>query len=365
MTIAAERKPKRGPKALVEAPLAWWLGELRAFWDETARRLDSGRNRIAIEAGERYWIVRRGERVLGQLDRELPDDSGPAQLAEMVPAALRHRRLFVEIPPERVLAKRIVLPAEARRELDRILEFEAARHFPFPAERVFFCHRLAGPGGLSRAFASGPLAIELIAVPREVVAEIRQTTAAAGLRLGAVTVGGAAGGEPVPLPRAALGDRTPRLARFDRALLGLVAALALAAVVSMPLAQHLRLARIESRIAALRPRAEAALARREHAQRAASGEAAVLHLRGSRPPLVAVLDALTRAVPDGAWLTALDLSGRDLVIDGLSPSAAGTALALERSGAFAGIAFRSAITRDPASGLEHFELGATVKEETR
>lgn len=365
MTIAAEREPKRGLKALLRQPFAWWFGELRALWDDTARRLDLGRNRIAIEAGERYWIVRRGQRVLGQLDRGLPENDGLAGLTDLIPETLRRRPLTVEIPPERVLAKRIILPAEARRELDRILEFESARHFPFPAERVFFCHRIVGPGGLSRAFASAPLAVELIAVPREVVVELREAIAAAGLHLGTVAVAGAGDEGPVLLPRAAIGDRAPRLKRLDRVLVGLVAALALAAVVSTPLAQHLRITRVERRIAELRPRAEAALARREHAERAAAGAAAVLHFRDSRPPLVAVLDALTRAVPDGAWLTALDLSGRELVIDGLSPSAAATALALERSGAFAGITFRSAITRDPANGLERFELGAKIKEAKR
>lgn len=371
MTIAAERKPKRGRlKTAALSPFAWWLGELRALWDEAARRLDHGRrNAIAIEAGERYWIVRRGQRVLGQLDRGVSDgiaggDDG-SPLAGLIPAALRSRPMTVEIPPERVLSKRITLPAEARAELARILEFESARHFPFPAERVFFCHRIAAGGGLSRAFAARPIAVELIAVPRDIVAEIRAVLAAAGLRLGGVAVAGSAGEERLYLPREAVGERAPVLTALDRALVGFVALLAAAAIVSTPLSQHLRLARLESEIAALRPHAEAALARREQTERTLRAEAAVLHLSRSRPPLVAILDALTQAIPDGAWLTSLDLSGRDLVIDGLSPSAADTAIALERSSAFAKIEFRSPITRDPATGLEHFELGATAQGEKR
>ena len=85
-------------------------------------------------------------------------------------------------------------------------------------------------------------------------------------------------------------------------------------------------------------------------------------MRSGRPPLVGLLDTLTREVPDGSWLLSLSINGREVVLDGLSPSAATIALALERNPGFTGIVFRSPITREPASGLEHFQLGATLAE---
>ncbi|MFZ2003569.1 MAG: PilN domain-containing protein, partial [Stellaceae bacterium] len=81
--------------------------------------------------------------------------------------------------------------------------------------------------------------------------------------------------------------------------------------------------------------------------------------RAGRPPLVAALDALSRDLPDGAWLLSLSISGRDVVMDGLAPSAAAVALTLEKGHAVTGIVFRSPITRE-TSGLEHFQLGATL-----
>jgi general secretion pathway protein L len=145
-----------------------------------------------------------------------------------------------------------------------------------------------------------------------------------------------------------------------RALVVALVAAALAALVSWPVAQQRRIARIEQTIERLKPHAEAVLAARALSRRDAERDGAVLDLLARRPPLVAVLDALTRAVPDGSWLLSLHISGRDIVIDGLSPSAATIALALEHSRSFTGIEFRSPITRDPASGLEHFELGAAI-----
>jgi hypothetical protein len=50
-----------------------------------------------------------------------------------------------------------------------------------------------------------------------------------------------------------------------------------------------------------------------------------------------------------------------VTLDGLSPSAATIALALEKSRDVTGVVFRSPITRE-ASGLEHFQLGATLAE---
>jgi Tfp pilus assembly protein PilN len=136
---------------------------------------------------------------------------------------------------------------------------------------------------------------------------------------------------------------------------------ALAALISWPLAQQAELSSVERELAALKPRAEAALRLRETERRASERIAAIMALRSGRGPLVAALDALSRGVPDGSWLLSLSISGREVVLDGLSPSAATMALALEKSGSVSGVVFRSPITRE-TSGLEHFQLGATLGE---
>ena len=42
----------------------------------------------------------------------------------------------------------------------------------------------------------------------------------------------------------------------------------------------------------------------------------------SRYNAVRMLDALSRELPDGAWLLSLSIGGRDVIMDGLAPSAA-------------------------------------------
>ncbi|MBV8779331.1 MAG: hypothetical protein JO258_19210 [Alphaproteobacteria bacterium] len=352
MTIAANRPLKSArSRALLGRALSWWLDELRGCRADAQRWLVArGGHGMTIEAGERYWLVRQGQHPVGQIDVASADAA--LQLRHVAASGAR-RGIIVEIPPERVLAKVVAFPAGAKAQLDRIVGFEIARHFPFPADRVYFQHRVAG------AAADGGIAVEIVAVPREIVDDICLAAAASGLRPVAVAVPGASDIKPLFLPRSAIvaGPRT--ITATTRKFTVAAVAAALIALVSWPLAQQAALARLDNEIAALKPRAETALRAEDAGRRDAERSAAIAALRGGRPPLVAALDALSRDVPDGSWLLSLSISGRDVVLDGLSPSAAGVALALEKSGDAGGITFRSPITREP-SGLEHFQLGASL-----
>jgi general secretion pathway protein L len=348
-----------GARAWAGRAVGWWVGELRALYEDAVRRVEAASRRtITIEAGERYWILRRRDRAVGQIDWGQEDAAlARDMLADALSSSASGRgAVVVEIPPECVLSKVVNLPAGAQRALDRILEFEIGRHFPFPAERVFFRHRVLGRG----ATGEGGLAVEIVAVPRETVAAIIDELAAAGVRPSGIAV--ISGGEAAPLflPGSALGI-APRTGT-DRRLAVAVGALALGALVSWPVAQQVRLGAIERELAALKPKAEATLHSREQQEREAERSAAILRLRAGRPPLVGLLDTLTRDVPDGSWLLSLSINGREVVLDGLSPSAATIALALEHSPNFTNIVFRSPVTREPGNGLEYFQLGATLAE---
>lgn len=363
MSIATDR-PLKTPRALAwpGRALRWWVDELRGAWDDGVRRLQAGGGgAVTIEAGERYWVIRRKQRPVGQIDRESADaDEFRRLLAETV-ATAAIRAILVEVPPERVLSKIVSYPSGARGELDRIVEFDIPRHFPFPAERVLYRHRIVQRPGAA-APETGTLAVEIVAVPREIVTAICADLAAAGLSPAGVALVGGASAEPLFLPGSAV-PRVRRTASATTRRLGYaLAAMALAALASWPLAQQSHLSALDREITELKPRAEAALKSRERQQQDTERARAIVALGGARPPLVRVLDTLSRDLPDGAWLLSLSITGRDLILDGLSPSAAGVALALQKSGAFTGIVFRAPVTREAASGLERFQLGAAVAE---
>lgn len=340
--------------------LAWWLGELRSAAADAARWVRSlDRNALTLEAGERQWILRRRHRLLGEIDwQSLGAEARQQRLKELVTQAGRSVALCIEIPPERLLSKVIDLPARAHAQLDRILSFEISRHFPFPAERVFYRYRVIGRSGTA---ASAPyVSIEIVAVPRDVVASITGELAAAGQRVGAIALRAAPAAAPLFLGRQALvPPQSPR--RTSRLLAVGFALMAVVAAISWPLAQQLRLAAMEREVAALKPTAEAAQRAQAERQRATDQAAAIARLLAERPPLIAIVDVLSRLVPDGSWLTSLSINGREVVLQGLSPSASAIALALGRDPHFGSVVFRSPIARDAATGLEHFEFGATLK----
>jgi general secretion pathway protein L len=351
MTIAANR-PLKGARsrAWVRRVLGWWLGELNACRDDLRRFFAThGRRGVTIEAGERYWLLRQDGRPIGQIDMQ----SGTADgLRRAFPPG--RRSVIIEIPPERTLARIVALPSDAKGQLDRILAFEIARHFPFPAERVYFQHRIVSKGD------GTAVTVEIVAVPREIVDSICVTLGEAGLKPAAFALGGATK-RPLLLPVAALGTMRSNIQPMTRLLSVAAVLAAVMAIVSWPLAQRAELAFLDNEITSLKPRAEAALRVGEAERLAGERSAAILALRASRPPLVAALDKISRELPDGSWLLSLSIAGRDVVLDGLAPSAAAIALTLEKSGDISGIVFRSPITRE-ASGLEHFQLGATLSE---
>ncbi|HUK61564.1 MAG TPA: PilN domain-containing protein [Stellaceae bacterium] len=356
MTAAADHEPKHVPTWARQA-LAWWLGELRATAHDAAELFPWGRSdAITVEAGERYWIVRAKGAVVGQVDCGDTAAAGTA-LRHLVPAGRRGRSVAVELPPERVLARRVDLPAVSHGDLARLLRFEIARHFPFPAERAHFAHRVLP----QRDGGSGRTAVEIVAVARETVAEIRATLAAAGIAAQRIAIAGASGTAALVLDD---GAGAPS-GTWHRALAVALAALTLAAIASPIVRDRVRLAAVEREIAAVAQPARAAAAARQSERSAAALIAGPLRLAASRPPLVAVLDRVTSAVPDGAWLQSLAISGNEITIDGLAPSAAAVALLIEKSGAFTKVTFRAPIARDPVSGLEHFALSATIAEAAR
>jgi general secretion pathway protein L len=362
MSLAAHSDAKsRSAGAFAASAIDWWLAELRAALVDTLTRIQVGLGTVpVIEVGESRWVIRRGSAAVAEINHEMAAGQRLRQLAQALPSRRGVRSVLVEVPPERALSKIVNLPRAARHELDRILRFEIGRQFPFPAERAYFAYRQAG-----EAQESGPIRLEVTAVPREVIAEICEELQRAGLRPRAIVVASGLSHHKLPLPVDDVRHgATPRTI-LDRALMGAVVLAAVAALVSPVMHQRMRLADLDRELTALKPRAEAALARQSQ-QREDSGRiAAVLHAARDRPTAVALVNELSRALPDGSWLTSLRLSGREIVIDGLSPSAAATALALEQNPSFSAVGFRSAIARDASTGLEHFQLALTVSEARR
>jgi len=348
---------------VIAAALRWWLDELAALradgrdaWRMVATRA------LALEVDEHgdWTVVRetaRGRTPLGTIAGELDDEALRRTTRRLIGQAKGYT-VAVQLPAAAVLTRVVRLPAAALKDLGSILEFELARHTPFTAERAYYRHRVLG-----RATAAGTIEVELRVVPRDLVDGLLRRVATAGLAVDSITEIGMPArlrGRTSLMPAAA--RATTAWSRNTLILAGATAVALVAAIASPIVAAQVRTGTIEREIAALRPSADKMLAAREHEARESAAYDAVVDAKRAAPPTVEILAALTRALPDGSWLTSVQLAGRELIVDGYSPSAAALAKPIESLGPFGRVTYRAPITRDPQTRLEQFQFAITLAE---
>ena len=86
--------------------------------------------------------------------------------------------------------------------------------------------------------------------------------------------------------------------------------------------------------------------------------ASILPTNHGESMVMRLLDEMTRIVPDGTWVSQLDIKGIEVQVQGQSPAAASLIGLLEDSESFSNPQFRSPVTQIPRSDLERFHLSA-------
>jgi general secretion pathway protein L len=85
-------------------------------------------------------------------------------------------------------------------------------------------------------------------------------------------------------------------------------------------------------------------------------------LKRRTPASIAILDEVTRVLPDGTWLNSLDLRDGALSLSGYSAKASALIALLEDSDLLEEVQFRSQVTFDQKSGAERFSISARITE---
>ncbi|MBS7457775.1 PilN domain-containing protein [Coralloluteibacterium stylophorae] len=339
--------------------LSWWRGELEALLPARLRTLlRRGRGRV--------WIRPLGDAV------EVCIDGGPgardciavpagefAAAADPLEAALAQgaRSRWLALPAARVLRRRMTLPLAAAERLHDVLRFELDRQTPFRAEQVVFDHRL-----LRRDAEARQIEVELVVLPQDAL-----EAALAALGPLADTLDGVDVEDPAR-PGATLGlNLLPperRIARRDGArMLRLALATVAVAACGFALWQTLdnRLAvadELRAEVAERRREAQAVQALRMRLDDASGGASFLAERRATRPGMVALLDELTRRIPDGTSLERLTVSADRVSMIGLSDQASALVAALQDSPLLVAPALSGSVQADARSGRERFTLTA-------
>ena len=339
----------------------WWGRELAACVPSSLpASLGLDRNTVWISFRETSAVIFAGhgpERVVEIfVDPDHPEDQAK-QAREIVESASADR-IGLILSPKRVLRPTVKLPIAASENLREVVGFEMDRHTPFRAAEVFYDFRVRETDR-----QSGQLTVEIVAAPRETVDRALALAAAWGLSVDRITVADDDAPNGVSFNLLS-GAAPPPVASSRRRLIAVEAALAcaLAAIaVFLPIKQKRdALAAAETELAIVREQAAAVGDLRDEMLALSDKIAVLVAAKKIRPKAVALLNEITRILPDGTWLSELSWEGNDLYISGFSDQPSSLIGALEASPMFGEARFSTPVTAAPQLERERFDIALVV-----
>ena len=344
--------------------LAWWFGELKALLPPRLTRLLSPPvNELVLQLIARRLVLRHREggteRELGTVEVEGIDPETAKVALRSLIADMDLRRVLVSLrlPAELALRRLVDLPAAAEENLRQVLAFEMDRLTPFASDAVHYDVQV-----IDRDLENRRIRVELMVLPRAAVDPAIQLLRRLGLEPDAVALArGADEQAPWRLPLAGNGSGERRLLnRASVALLALAGALLVAAVSSAFDRQRARAERLGREVEMARKEAEEGRLLQQQIEQLSAEGTFIVDKKRARPPVVQVLNELTRALPDDTWLYRLRFINEELQTFGYSPNASAMIGHIENSALFSNAQFRAPLTRDQRAEAEQFHIAFQV-----
>jgi general secretion pathway protein L len=261
--------------------------------------------------------------------------------------------------------KNLRLPRAVEENLESMLKFEMDRHTPFTADDVFFTQRVT-----SRDRAAEKIDVELVAVPTRSAATIMDRLTSAGItalslvvrsRDGALIAGDFMASGNL-LAREGKHQNRSAVRQNRRHLEFAVVILAILALV-IPAAHNGWVTRsLHQDVDAAKVSAETAQSAQNQLLELVQPGEEFLRLRSSTPLAVAVLNEMTRIVPDSTWLDHVEISKGLVRLQGESVQAAALLALFEGSDMFSDARFSTTVTRNARSERDRFGIEATINE---
>lgn len=336
--------------------LRWWGGALATWLPARWRNLFGlAHDRLLLSVqGSDVRLLRQAQGDMAEL-ATLPLPLDANALDQLLPPSLAALPRWLLLPAAQVLRRSLTLPAAAGERLREVVGFEIDRQTPFSAAQVHYDARVLGRRG-------DQLETELVAVPRAALDRaLAQLGTLAGALAGAdvVDAQGRAIGVNL-LPATARSRREDPMRRWNL-ILAATAVLALVAAGWQLL--HNRRAAADAfahKIEAQAGNARRVAMQREQLTSLVEGQAFLDRRRAELPPAIAVLDEVTRRLPDDSYLEKLSIEGNQLVLIGLSGNAPALVGRLEGAPIWRKPALTGALQTDPTTRRDRFSLTAEL-----
>ena len=363
---------------LINIAALWrrWTEVLTLVWFawQEARR---ARQAMLVADENGHFVVRTSPGNPGTArPPETPDENAVlatlargAEAPAQVTQAARGSLVVFELPSDIVVVRRITVPAQAREFLAGIIRNQIERLSPWYADEVVY-----GFDADVNAEDPASLDVRVFIALRSAIEEACHELDALGLPLDQIVTRPQAPRDPLPNAKegpaatpvvlwSRLADTSPeRLAGVCRQV-----GVAIAAAVIMSFGVS---AWAVMSAASLGEESEEAMASARTLQRQIQGPTQMSMLnprerawfaKETSPTASIVLEALSRALPDGAYLTELRLEQETLRIIGLTNDAPSLIAPLERSGHLSDVRFAAPTARGPDGNLFRFNIEAHVE----
>ena len=343
----------------------WWKRELSFLVPDRLKQLVSDRQGILIVRPEghlfalSFWLDGREEQ-LAMLER---DETGIAKYRELLATdeRLQKAALIFRLSKKYALQKVLSLPAAAKDNLHQVVTYELSRYSPFSAEHAYYAVK-----ALAVDNEPGQIRVMLILTVREVLDGFYADLKTFGMIPKFVDYEEFAnnleeGGEAYNLLPEWLRGKTDRTAQIIHAsLAGLVALLFVAALALPVWFQSRSVDALQAKIDAIEKDAKNTKALQAEVDALVDETQQLIAKKTEKPPVVVVLDTLSKLIKDDTWLAYAQYASGQLQIQGESPAASTLISVLEASDIFANAKFVSPVTRDNVTKLERFQITVDI-----
>jgi general secretion pathway protein L len=344
----------------------WWTEELRlAMPSAWQQKLQYALRRVTLAIQSDSLKVGVDEnRSLKTLEvfSNAQDASLQSQQVEdlLLSNELQEAPRFLLLELESVLNRRMKLPLAAESNLAQVLSFEMDRQTPFRASDVYFDWKILDRGG-----DSGQINLEIFVAPRAEVDELVNSVAARGFPLAGVDI--VDGDKTLGLNLLPAGQRVRSANPKSR--LNLSLGLASAALLAILMTQSLYLrshqvTELEEAIADVQGEAREVMRIKQQIEDSSEAAGFLAMKRAETPLVIEVVADITQILPDDTYLDRLVISKSSVQLQGKSQNAQQLIELVNESTLLGDASFRGSTRLDARSGLEIFEVNASVLKAT-
>lgn len=370
---SSRRRQRKSRSAVLVRFLRWWGRELAALVPPALRP----KNRPSPSM---LWVgMEQGALVLWRLAGQKRSEIGRVNLAAGDTAAHKiafdallnkagGRSVGICLPATQVLRKQVILPLAAAENLTQVLGFELGRQTPYTADQAYYDQRV-----LREDRSNNRLHVLLGVAPKTVIDEILSCLTAWGVTAQAVVISDEleSTGSCLNLLPARL---RPKPGHAGYRLYGAMAGVTLvlfAVLLVAPLWKKREIVIVlQPVLAQAQQQADAVDALKREQERLVAEYNFPTEHKLATPAKVALLEEVTRILPDNTWLQQLEIHGVEVSMQGNTGSSASLIGLFEQAALLENAHFKSPLVKVQAgraqadqvqAGEERFQLAAGIK----